>query len=77
MEDSIKIFSGSQVEVLAIQRALELKDIGYIIRDDIQSGVTAGFGTLDKAIHLFVNKEDYQQALTAIGSTNSNEDSSD
>lgn len=66
MENSIKIYSGSQVEVLAIQRVLELNNINYFVRDDIQSGVTAGFGTLDKAIHLFVSKEDHQRALEAI-----------
>ncbi len=66
MENSIKIYSGSQVEVLAIQRVLELNNINYFVRDDIQSGVTAGFGTLDKAIHLFVSKEDHQKALAVM-----------
>lgn len=62
----MKIFSGSQVEVLAIQRILELNEIDYITRDDIQSGVTAGFGTFDKAVHIFVDKEDYYKALKLI-----------
>lgn len=66
MENHSKVYSGKEVEVLAVKDLLELHEIEYIIRNDIQSGVTAGFGTLDKAVHIFVKDSDLNRALKLI-----------
>lgn len=66
MENYVKVFSGSEVEVIRVRIILEQNDIKFIERNDIQSGITAGFGTIDKAVHIFVDKEDYYRALKLI-----------
>lgn len=66
MDNHVKVFSGSEVEVIRVRVILELNGIEFIERNDIQSGVTAGFGTLDKAVHIFVDSSDFQRALKLI-----------
>ncbi len=66
MENHVKVFSGSEIEVIRIRLLLEQNHIKYIERNDIQSGVTAGFGTIDKAVHILVDKPDYYKALKLI-----------
>lgn len=66
MENYVKVFSGSEVEIIRVRIILEQNDIKFIERNDIQSGITAGFGTIDKAVHIFVDKEDYYRALKLI-----------
>lgn len=66
MDNYVKVFSGSEVEVIRVRTALDLNGIEFIERNDIQSGVTAGFGTLDKAVHIFVDSSDFQRAMKLI-----------
>lgn len=66
MENYVKVFSGSEVEVIRIRLILDQNDIKFMERNDIQSGVAAGFGTIDKAVHILVDKADYHRALKAI-----------
>lgn len=66
MENHVKVFSGSEVEVIRIRLLLDQNGIKYIERNDIQSGVTAGFGTIDKAVHILVDKSDYYSVLKLI-----------
>ena len=68
MDNHVKVFSGSEVEVIKVRVILELNGIEFIERNDIQSGITAGFGTLDKAVHIFVDSSDFQRALKLIDS---------
>lgn len=69
MENYIKVFSGSEVEVIKVRLILEQNNIKYIERNDIQSGVTAGFGTIDKAVHILVDEEEHNKALNLIENT--------
>lgn len=73
MENYVKVFSGSEVEVIRIRLILEQNDIKFIERNDIQSGVAAGFGTIDKAVHILVDNDDYYRALKAIDNMRSDE----
>lgn len=57
-----KLFAGSEIMVLAVRDILEGNSIKYIIRDDIESAITAGFGSADKAVHVFVDEEDLEKA---------------
>lgn len=61
-----KLFAGSEVMVLAIRNLLEENNIPYIIRDDIKSAIEVGYGTLGKAVHVFVKDEDLDQAETLL-----------
>lgn len=55
------------MEVLAVKDFLQSQKVVYTIKDDIQPGRLAGFGTTDRAIHVFVKDEDYETALQLIG----------
>lgn len=66
MENHSKVYSGKEIEVLAIKNLLELHEIEYFVRDDIHPGIIAGFGTLDRAIHIFVKNSDFNKALKLI-----------
>ncbi|WP_158963641.1 putative signal transducing protein [Myroides fluvii] len=65
-----KIFAGSEVMVLAVRNLLEENNIAYIIRDDIEAGRAAGFGTLGKAIHVFVEEQDVARAEALLKENN-------
>ncbi|HLW41590.1 MAG TPA: DUF2007 domain-containing protein, partial [Flavobacterium sp.] len=54
----VKIFSGSAIMAMAVKNALENNNIPYIERNDINSAITAGFGSADKAVHIFVLEDD-------------------
>lgn len=66
----IKLFSGSAIMAMAVKNILEEKNISYIERNDIDSAITAGFGSADKAVHLFVLEEDEEKAQYALVENN-------
>jgi len=66
----IKLFSGSAIMAMAVKNILEEKNIPYIERNDIESAITAGFGSADKAVHLFVLQEDEEKAQYALVENN-------
>lgn len=57
-----KLYAGSEVMVLAVRNVLEENNIAYIIRDDIEAGRSAGYGTLGKAVHVLVEEQDLAKA---------------
>ncbi|MEC4113506.1 putative signal transducing protein [Myroides pelagicus] len=65
-----KLYAGSEVMVLAVRNLLEDHNIGYIIRDDIESGIAAGYGTLGKAVNVFVEETDLDRAKTLLKENN-------
>ena len=46
----IKIFSGSEILALALKEKMEAAGVDVVLKDNIQSGRLAGFGTSDLAI---------------------------
>jgi len=68
--DHVHIFSGSEISALAVKNALENNNINFVERDDINSGIVSGFGTLDKATNIFVLESDVKQANELIKSLN-------
>lgn len=74
MEQHIRVFSGSQVESLSVRSILEKNKIEYIVRDDVQSAITAGYGGLDRAINIFVSKENFDRARRLIEEMEANEE---
>ncbi|MBQ0117398.1 MAG: DUF2007 domain-containing protein [Flavobacterium sp.] len=57
-----KIYSGSQVNAMAVKNALEQEQIDFIERNDIESAQMAGFGSLSMAVHLFVSDDQVDKA---------------
>lgn len=62
----VKLYAGSEVMVLAVKDLLEQNNIPYIIRDDIESAITAGFGSMDKAVNVFVEEQDLEKAKKVL-----------
>lgn len=61
-----KLFAGSEIMVLAVRNLLEENNIPYIIRDDIKPAIEVGYGTLGKAVHVFVEDEDLEKAKALL-----------
>lgn len=62
----VEIFAGSAIMAMAVKNTLEENSIGYLERNDIASAITAGFGSADKAVHIFVLEEDEEKARYAL-----------
>lgn len=59
----IKVFTGTELTVNLLKETLEEAGIGCLVRNDFQSGVTAGFsGGIQSAIFLFVQEKDKKKA---------------
>lgn len=61
-----KIFSGSQILALALQSKLEAAEISTVVKNNIQSGLIAGFGTAGQAVEVFIQKIDLIKANPII-----------
>lgn len=61
-----KLFAGSEMMVLAVRNLLEENDISYIIRDDIDSAIGAGYGALGKAVNVLVDEENLDKAKALL-----------
>ncbi|WP_025739452.1 putative signal transducing protein [Aquimarina pacifica] len=62
-----RAYTGSMINVQFIQTLLIDQGITSITRDDMKSGMMAGFGGgVPDHIQLFVKKEEYTKALTLI-----------
>ena len=58
----IKIFSGSEILALALELELLENEIVPLLKNNIQSGNMAGFGTADSAVDVFIPKIDLIKA---------------
>lgn len=56
------LYSGSEIMVLAVKEILEQNNIPFIIRNDIESSITAGFVSADNAVNVLVEQKDAQRA---------------
>ncbi|MDR0230107.1 MAG: DUF2007 domain-containing protein [Flavobacteriaceae bacterium] len=65
-----KLFSGSEIMVLAVKDILESNNIAYIVRDDIEAAISVGYGTLGRAVHVFVEEHDLEQAESLLRENN-------
>ena len=55
----IKIFSGSEILALSLKEKIEATGVDVVLKDNIQSGRLAGFGTSDQAVELFIQENSY------------------
>jgi hypothetical protein len=68
----IKIYSGNQIETLCIQDLLLQNNIESVLKDNIQSGILAGFGTSGMAVELYVNEDDVEKGIEIISKESTN-----
>ena len=66
----VEIFVGSAIMAMAVKHTLNENNISFIERNDIESAITAGFGSADKAVHLFVLEDDEEKARYALVEAN-------
>ncbi|PHK35172.1 hypothetical protein VF13_37670 [Nostoc linckia z16] len=62
----IKIYSGSEIEVLAIEARLREAGIPALLKNNIQSGAAAGFATFGLGVDVFVEEEQADEARGLI-----------
>ncbi len=60
------LYSGSEVMVLAVKNILEENQIPFIVRDDIESAIGAGYGALGKAVNILVEEQDLARAQALL-----------
>ncbi|GAA0870861.1 hypothetical protein GCM10009117_00060 [Gangjinia marincola] len=61
------VYTGSQVEVTLIKSTLEDASINYIVKDNFESGLRAGFGGgLPGQIQVLVHTNEYAKAKKVI-----------
>ena len=58
----MKIFSGSEILATALKMKLEEAGIDTLLKNNIQSGRLAGFGTSGMAVELFIEEIDFGKA---------------
>ncbi len=63
-EQLTHLYTGSKINTLFIKDYLADNEISSYIRDDYNSGITAGFGSVfpQNGVRLFVQKKDYMRA---------------
>jgi len=69
MENHVELFVGSEITTLAVKDVLEQNHIEFIERNDVNSAIAAGFGTADKATHIFVEQDVYEKAKKILSET--------
>ena len=62
----MKVFSGSEILAQALQSKLEEANVVTSIKNNIQSGRLAGFGTADQAVEVFIQETDFAKANPVI-----------
>ncbi|MDX8340782.1 DUF2007 domain-containing protein [Draconibacterium sp. IB214405] len=67
MNKTIKVFTGSEVQIALIKGELENQGISSLIKSDFNSGVAAGFsGGVPSAIDLYIESSDIEKATPII-----------
>ncbi len=62
-----RVYTGSLINIQFLQNMLQDRGINSVTRDDMKSGVMAGFGGgLPDHIQLFVKKTDVEEAIPII-----------
>ncbi len=62
-----RVYTGSLINIQFLQTLLQDRGINSVTRDDMKSGMAAGFGGgIPDHIQLFVKKNDMEEALPII-----------
>ena len=64
----LHLFSGSSIDVLALQNALAQENITPVVKDEGESARLAGFGqTAPLMQRVFVHEDEYEKAKEILG----------
>ena len=66
--NSVKIYSGSEILAQALQVKLQEAGINSWTKNNIQSAISAGFGSIGQAVDVYVDIED-KDAANQIATT--------
>lgn len=61
-----KVFSSSSIIVNGLKALLEENNIGVLVKNPHESGISAGFGTFDKAVEIHIHESDVDKATPII-----------
>lgn len=67
-KEHIKVFSGTSIIVRGLQNILDDNQIGYVVRDNVESARLAGFGAQRNDINLYVLEDDFSKAKALVES---------
>ena len=62
----VKVFSGSEIIAMALQKKLQENEIVCLAKNNLQSARVAGFGNTDLAVEIFINEADKVKAEPII-----------
>lgn len=62
----MKVFSGSEILAQALQQKIEAIGVDTVLKNNIQSAKSAGFGTSGQAVELFIQETDFSKANPVI-----------
>ena len=62
----MKVFSGSEVLAQSLQARLHNAGVETMMKNNIQSGRLAGFGTSDQAVEVFIQETEFAKANPVI-----------
>lgn len=62
----MKVFSGSEILALSLQAKLNQANVETVVKNNVQSGRLAGFGTADQAVEVFIQETDFAKANPVI-----------
>ena len=65
-KEHVKVFSGTSIIVRGLQNILDDNQIGYVIRDNVESARLAGFGAQRNDIDVYVLENDFSRAKALI-----------
>lgn len=63
----VKIFSGTEVESMAVTQILNERGIEYIVKNQVESARLAGFGNLDASVEVYINEVDLDKIKDILG----------
>ena len=66
MDKHIKILTSSSIIINRIAFLLDQRNIGTLIKDNVESARLAGFGTTQNDVELFVHNSDFESAQKII-----------
>jgi hypothetical protein len=62
MREHVRVFTGTSIQVNRIASLLEEQHISFLIKNPIESGRLAGFGTSGESVEVFVLNSDLKNA---------------
>ena len=67
MREHVRIFTGTSIQVNRIASLLEEHHISFLIKNPIESGRLAGFGTSGESVEVFVLNSDLKMSKRLLG----------